>query len=311
MNLSVILCTFNRSVALRKALESIVGQTIHNSVEWEVLVVDNNSKDETREVIEDFCYRYPGRFRYLFEPEQGKSQALNSGIREARGDIIAFTDDDVIAESTWLQNLTSSLSNADWVGAGGRTLPQKAFSAPDWLACDDSHALGPLAMFDKGCEPRELDEPPYGNNMAYRKEVFEKYGDFRNELGPRPGNQIRGEDTEFGQRLLTAGERLVYEPSAVVYHDVPEKRVTKAYFLDWWFDKGRAGIEESGIPSDAKWLVAGIPILYFSRLVVWTCRWMCGTTSSRRFSCQRRVWWLAGTVVQCFRKSHAKRVLGS
>ena len=180
MNVSVILCTYNRSESLAKALASIAQSRVPESIQWEVLVVDNNSRDATRSVVEEFCRRDPSMFRYLFEPQQGKSCALNAGIQAARGEILAFTDDDVTVEPTWLQNLTSSLTNGVWAGAGGRTLPEKTFSAPRWMASEDRYALGPLAMFDLGCEPRELIEPLFGNNMAYRREAFEKYGRFSN-----------------------------------------------------------------------------------------------------------------------------------
>ncbi len=84
MKISVILCTHNRCQSLAKALNSLAALTLPESVEWEVLVVDNNSSDGTREVVQrDFCGRYPGRFRYLFEPQPGKSYALNAGIRQA------------------------------------------------------------------------------------------------------------------------------------------------------------------------------------------------------------------------------------
>jgi len=71
---------------LAKALDSVAASRLPDSVEWEVVVVDNNSRDQTREVVEEFRCRYPGRFRYLFEPRQGKSYALNAGIREAQRD---------------------------------------------------------------------------------------------------------------------------------------------------------------------------------------------------------------------------------
>ena len=103
MNITVILCTFNRATSLSKALESVACSELPESVEWEVLVVDNNSSDRTREVIEEYCRQFPGRFRYLFEPQQGLSSARNAGIREARGDVLAFLDDDVMVEAEWLQ----------------------------------------------------------------------------------------------------------------------------------------------------------------------------------------------------------------
>jgi glucosyl-dolichyl phosphate glucuronosyltransferase len=307
MKITVILCTYNRCQTLARALESAAALRLPESVEWEVLVVDNNSTDQTRQVIEGFCCRYPGHFRYLFEKRQGKSYALNAGIQEARGDVLAFTDDDVTFEPTWLQNITACLERGDSVGAGGRTYPQEAFSAPRWLGLGNPHALGPFAMFDLGGEPGELTEPPFGNNMAYRREAFEKYGGFRTELGPRPGSEIRGEDTEFGQRLLSAGERLRYEPSAIVYHAVPAHRIQKAYFLDWWFDKARAEIRERGIPTDTGLFVAGIPLYFFRRLAVWTLRWMCSVSPSRRFFNRRQTWFVAGTIRECLHQRRGLR----
>src|ERR1700681_3481669 len=111
MKITVILCTYNLWGSFAKALESVAEQTFSKSVEWEVLVVDNNSRDQTREVVEEFNRRHPGRFRYLLEKRSGKSYALNAGISEARGDILAFMDDDVTVEPTWLQNLTAALGN--------------------------------------------------------------------------------------------------------------------------------------------------------------------------------------------------------
>ena len=85
MKITLILCTYNRCQTLAKALGSVAASTLPDSLKWEVVVVDNNSTDQTREVIEDFCRRHPGRFRYVFEPQQGLSHARNAGIREAQG----------------------------------------------------------------------------------------------------------------------------------------------------------------------------------------------------------------------------------
>lgn len=140
MKITVIVCTYNRCRSLAKALESITASELPNSVAWEVLVVDNNSNDQTREVVQDFCARHPGRFRYLFEATQGLSHARNAGVQQARGDIIAFTDDDLTVEPTWLRNLTGALCNGEWAGAGGRILPANAFSPPRWLGGPESDA---------------------------------------------------------------------------------------------------------------------------------------------------------------------------
>jgi glucosyl-dolichyl phosphate glucuronosyltransferase len=302
MNVTVILCTYNRCENLAKALESAAALRLPEPDEWEVLVVDNNSSDETPEVAKSFCQRYPGRFRYLFEPQQGKSHALNAGTREAHGDILAFMDDDVTVDPMWLQNLTGSLLNGHWAGAGGRILPQQTFEPPRWLSLEEPRALAPFALFDLGSEAGELAVAPFGTNMAFRSEVFEKYGGFRTDLGPRPGCEIRSEDSEFSQRLLAAGERLRYEPSAVVYHGIPESRLQKKYFLDWWFDKARADVRAFGSPAQSRWRLAGVPLVLFRRLAIWTLRWMAAFKPSRRFYCKLQVWVLAGQITESYRR---------
>jgi glycosyltransferase involved in cell wall biosynthesis len=303
MRISVILCTYNRCQSLAKALTSLAASTLPLSVEVEVLVVDNNSYDQTSEVAQTYCRRFPGRFRYLFEPKQGKSHALNAGIRAADGDILAFTDDDVTVDPTWLQNLTISLHSDDWAGAAGRIRPARSFNPPRWLSLDELHALSPFALFDRGAEPGELDEAPFGANMAFRRGMFDKYGGFRIDLGPRPGSEIRSEDSEFGCRLLAGGERLRYEPTAVVYHEIPEYRLQKKYFLKWWFDKARADIRAFGKPDSTYRQLRGVPVVLFRRLAVWTLRWLIAVQPSRRFSCKLNVWKVVGQILECSRQS--------
>jgi glucosyl-dolichyl phosphate glucuronosyltransferase len=303
MTITVILCTYNRAESLSKALASVAGSVMPEEVKWEVLVVDNNSKDQTRAVVQDYCNRRPENFRYLFEPTPGKSNALNAGIRRASGEVLAFMDDDVIVDAEWLQKLTAPLRNGSWVGVGGRILPNWTSPQPIWLPRGDRYAFAPLAMFDLGPNPGQLQEAPFGTNMAFRKTVFEQFGDFRTDLGPRPGSEIRDEDTEFGQRLLNAGQRLYYEPSAIVHHEVSEDRLRKQYFLNWWFDKARAEIRQSGISTDTRWFVAGVPLYLFRRLAVWTLRWLATLDPSKRFSCKLKLWGVAGAIRECYHTS--------
>jgi glycosyltransferase involved in cell wall biosynthesis len=295
-----------------KALESVAAQTLLESVEWEVLVVDNNSHDHTREVVDEFFRRYPRRFRYVFEANQGLSFARNSGIREARGDVLAFMDDDVTVEPGWLDNLTAPLRGGEWAGSGGKTLPAGIFTPPYWLAPDGPYnMLGVLcAYFNLGDKARELDEPPYGTNMAFRKQMFEKYGGFRTDLSRCGANTMSNEDTEFGRRLMKAGERLRYEPSAVVRHPVPENRITKEYFLGWWFDYGRAFVREWG-PKPA---ILGIPRPYFNILKLATvvipqkmARWALSLSPQQRFYHKCRVWLTAGQIREYYRLARGTR----
>ena len=309
MKVTVILCTYNRCQSLARTLESIAVSALSEADTSEVLVVDNNSSDQTREVVEDFCRHHPGRLRYIFEPHPGKSFALNTGVREAHGDVVAFTDDDVTVEPTWLQNLTACLDDGEWAGAGGRTLLSHPFSPPRWLTLAGPDNLGYVLapLFDRGPRPCELREPPYGANMAFRKEMFEKYGLFRTDLGPSPNREIPrpNEDTEFGRRLMAAGERLRYEPSAVVYHPVPEDRVQKPYFLARFFDMGRAILRESEPGPD----ILGISRRCFTffrlistQLPVVILHWVLTPSRRHRFHQKCETWKTVGQIVESYRQ---------
>jgi len=303
MKITAILCTCNRCDTLDKALESLASSRLSQGTEWEVIVVDNNSRDRTRDLVEEYCRRYPGHFRYLFEPRPGKSYALNSGIREAGGDILVFTDDDVIVDQNWLQNIAAGLEDGRWVGAGGRTFAEPGFVPPAWLPQSGRYALPPLALFDFGSEPSELKKSPFGNNMAFHKSMFVKHGGFRTDLGPRFGSKgpQKSEDSEFGMRLLARGERFLYEPSAIVYHAVPKNRARKSYFLAWWFDKVRADIRVEGIPGPTRWFICGVPLYLFRRLAFWTFQWIFTFKPADRFECRIKAWAKVGQITECYR----------
>ena len=239
-------------------------------------------------------------------------------------------DDDIRVEPIWLQKLTPPLGRGEWSGCGGRILPEWNSAPPRWLPKGDyysapvpcekarscitkqwppqnkeRYALGPLALFDLGLEAGRLTEPPFGTNMAFQKAMFAKYGGFKADLGPRPGSEIRCEDTEVGRRLLAGGEQLWYEPSAIVYHPVTQSRLRKQYFLAWWFDKARADVRAFGLPINIKLVLAGIPLRSFRALAVWTVRWMLAVGSSRRFSNKLKVWSAAGQILECYCRAHS------
>jgi GT2 family glycosyltransferase len=273
---------------------------------WKVLVVDNNSTDDTRAVVLDFAKRYPHIFSYVFEPKPGKSNALNRGIRETNADVFAFMDDDVQVEPDWLNKLTRVFGDPAYSGSGGRIVPESTFNPPVWLETSGHYALAPLAMFDLGLEAGELKEPPFGTNMAFRSEMFSKHGGFRTDLGPQPGGDIKNEDVEFGARLLAAGEHFWYEPNAIVYHSVPLHRVKKEYFLAWWYGKGRSDTRQSE-SSIGQLILFGVPLVLLRRLIMWCMQWIFALDPARRFTCKGKVWWLAGRIRESFAQSPETR----
>lgn len=302
MKLSVILCTYNRSKRLKTALESIAASGLPAGAEWEVIVVDNNSTDDTREVIGNFCLSHP-RFRYVFEVEQGLSNARNRGIREARGEVVAFADDDVSVDPGWLYQLTRQLDDPKWAGAGGRIRPQRTLELPHWVRLEGAFSMGGAvaALFDRGDKPCELHEPPYGTNMAYRKTMFAKHGYFRTDLGRNSNSMIGKEDTEFGERLLSCGEHLWYAPSALVYHPILPERLNKKYFLAWWFGCGQSMVRQKGA-QPGNW---GIPryILSSGMVVANALRWFRTLDPIERFFWKCWTWMYAGKTLENYRQS--------
>jgi hypothetical protein len=143
--------------------------------------------------------------------------------------------------------------------------------------------------------------------------MFEKYGGFRTDLGRCDDGLMGGEDTEFGRRLVSGRERLRYEPSAVVYHPVPENRLRKEYFLAWYFNFGKSLVLESGRGAD----IWGIPRPYFyilkkgPTLARLTLRWMLGWKIQQRFFYKVLVWRTAGEIVEMYRLAQRPDTSGS
>jgi glucosyl-dolichyl phosphate glucuronosyltransferase len=306
MKVSVIVCTFNRSASLARTLESLASSRLSLPMEYEVLVVDNNSTDATHTVALEFCRRHPGCFRYVFEAKSGKSNALNRGISEASGEILAFTDDDVIVDPNWIANLTVPLMDKSWAGSSGRTLPESPFQIPRWILPNRPHALAPLAIFDPRLDAGPLTVAPYGVNMAFLRSVVNRHGGFRTDLGPGlgAGAPHKSEDSEFGQRLLAGGERLRYEPSAVVYHSVPPFRLRRAYFLAWWYDKGRADCRADGCSLNTRWIIAGVPLRLLAKLARWTLAWLITMRTALRFERKINVWLVCGHITEYYIQAH-------
>ena len=307
--ISVVLCTYNRAQSLGKTIESVVEQTMPPSLEWELLVVDNNSSDETRQVVEDFQRRYPKRIRYLFEAQQGISYARNTGVHAGQGEIFAFIDDDETADPDWLQNLTANLFSGGWIGAGGRVVPQWNGYRPRWVSSKNSFICGPLAMFDPDTQGDQLTEPPFGANMAFRREVFDLYAGFRTDLGRSGKGLLSGADTEFGRRVMAAGARLRYEPTAVTHHPVDKARVKKMYFLIWWFNKGRSDVREYGVQPHRRSFL-GIPLRLFWCSAVEAVRWVIASGPCRRFVCTLKMWTYAGQAFESHRQALVMRRKG-
>jgi glucosyl-dolichyl phosphate glucuronosyltransferase len=248
MKFSVIICTYNRARSLRETLGSLA--RLSTNAEWELIVVDNNSNDNTKAVIDEAAKNFPVPLKYLFEAEPGKFVALNKGITNSRGDIIATTDDDALIEPDWLDRAAEGLErfNCDFVG--GRVLPIWNGPRPRWLPDRPGLHWAVIALLDLGSKPVEFGcngvPWPLGVNEVTRREAFDRAGLFDNRLGRKAGTLRNQANREWHLRARALGIRGFYIPEMVVHHIVPADRLQKRYFRRWlyWHGISRAILYE-------------------------------------------------------------------
>ena len=240
MKFSVIIATYNRADSLRETLAALA--RLATKEEWELIVVDNNSTDDTRAVIEDAAKHFPVELRYLFEPEQGRCAALNQAIVASRGEIIATTDDDAFPETDWLDRAAEGLERFDCDFVGGQVLPLWRGSQPRWLANRPGLHWAVIALMDFGLEPVEFGRNgipwPLGVNEVTRREAFTRVGLFDNQLGRKAGTLRNQANREWHLRAREVGIRGFYIPEMVVHHVISPDRLTKRYFRRWLYWHG-------------------------------------------------------------------------
>lgn len=235
--LTVVLPTFNRAGSLRQAIAALQRQSLDCS-RYEVVVVDNNCTDGTAELLAAIT---DPRIRSVRESRQGLSYARNAGIAAARGDIVAFTDDDVEVAPDWAETIVGSLdAHPDVDGVGGRVLPAWMNGHPRWLT--RAH-WAPLALQDHGDSKRlfDLSNPIglVGANVAVRRQVFERIGLFAASVQRVKDGIGSTEDHEFLLRLYAAGGRMMYVPRLLVLARVQYDRCTRQYHRRWHEGHGR------------------------------------------------------------------------
>ncbi len=271
LDATVLICTYNRAARLAETLDSLAASHCVRPLRWNVIVVDNNSTDDTRTVVTSRIAAYPVELVYLFEPVQGKSNALNTGLAATASTLVVFTDDDVRVERGWLEaSCAPMLDDATIDYTGGPVFPIWERPRPAWLDDQRSDLWGTLAILDYGDDPFVFEEKhrvPLGANMAVRRTLIDRIGGFDPKLG-RTGNSLLGqEQAEFFCRSRAIGARGLYVPAMSLHHHVPASRLTPSYFRRWWFWKGiskfrleqRHPVTELGLDLTRVPKVAGVP----------------------------------------------------
>lgn len=270
--ISVVIATYNRCRSLKDTLDSLLNQEYDGSFDYEVIVADNNSNDETKEAVESYKPQFNGRLGYLFEPKQGKSYALNTGIKEAKGEIVAFTDDDCVADKNWLKNIKNIFKNKDVDILGGKVTPFFTTPIPEWLQNYEKSILRyPLMLYDLGNKYLENDENkilPLGSNISLKKTSFSRFGDF--------SHAGRAQDIEFCNKWHKLGAKIAYSPAVVVHHYTNPARMTKSYFRKYFFQTGKDHVRIFREKYLQGRCFSGVPLWLFKELLLKILRFIKG-----------------------------------
>ena len=263
--ISIIICTYNREKYIRPLLESIA-KNDYPTTDYEIVLVDNNCTDNTHGVCEQFAAAHKEvAFRYVIEPEQGLSAARNKGIKEAKGDIIIYVDDDALVDSDYIRIYAEHFAvHPDTMAAGGPIEPLYETQEPSWMSPYTKALL--TAWMNYGDQVREYPNGRYpgGGNAAYRKEVFERVGLFNTELGRKGNLLLASEEKDIFDKMKALDMKVFYLPTPVLHHCIPQAKLEEDYFNRLTSQIGRSERMRTCAISKGK---------YLSRLAAEVVKW--------------------------------------
>lgn len=236
LKLSLIVPSYNRAEYLKESLETFAAQSL-DKCSYEIILVNNNSSDDTRGVFEKFHQKYhEHNWVYYFEPKQGLHFARNRGILLAKGDIVVFGDDDIKASPSWLEAILMAFEKDEEIGiVGGPIYPLWNGEPPSWIydyGTKDVHAV--FAYHNYGDESKYLEkEYVYGCNFAIRKQLaIDINGSGPDTFPPHMIHYSGSGESAMQLRVMAKGYRIFYETAAAIVHNAPASRCNMDYFID-------------------------------------------------------------------------------
>lgn len=278
IRLDVIVPTYNRCEMLGRTLDSLRNAPVPSGLAVQVTVVDNNSKDKTRQAVDEWAAKFGGRLNYVFEGKQGRSSALNAGIRATTGDLVGMIDDDEEIDAGWYARVFNAFSAGDIDFVGGPYVPNWGAVPPSWLPRSYAGVIGWIDGGDKVIA-YGADYPGIlmGGNAVLTRSILDKVGLYLTSLSRTGKRLLAGEDEDMYQRLLAAKARGFYLPDLIIYHYIPPERLTKKYFRKWCFWRGVSRGMLGKISPSREVHLAGVP------------RWLYGAAGRSAIRMARRV----------------------
>ena len=261
--ISAVICSYNRARFIISAVESIFNQEYNKNL-YEVIVVDNNSTDNTVELLEQYKTAHPDyHFSYFVEYNQGVAFARTRCAKEAQGEIVAFLDDDSTAQPGWLSSIVAFFdAHPDVYSLGGKITPRFLTDIPGWYS---KYFFGLVGNFNLGPHEKQLtaNRYPCGANMSFRKKVFDEVGYFNADLGRKGTALLATEEKDIYLRILAAGHDVYYLPQVEVLHSVEANKFDKAYVRR----------HSMGIGGGERLMLKGKNFALFMKLLEYIAKW--------------------------------------
>ena len=238
MKLDVVVPTYNRSGLLRRTLTSLMEAPAPDGLEVSILVIDNNSSDDTAEVVRQMQADAQRSLVYLRETKQGLSHARNAGLSGGSGEIIGFVDDDEEVDRHWFSVIAREFSDEATEFIGGPYLANCSVPMPAWLPAGYNAVIGVHEVRERALFGPGFAGNLNGGNAVLRRAVFDRVGAYDVRLGRSGKGLLSEEDAELYRRILDAGLRGFYVPDLVIYHHIPASRLTRAYYRKWCYWRG-------------------------------------------------------------------------
>jgi glycosyltransferase involved in cell wall biosynthesis len=298
-SLDVIVPTYNRAHLIAGCLQSLIEARRPSNLTIQIFVVDNNSSDDTARIVRDIAKRHPQLVTYVFEKRQGRSAALNGGIRAGAGTLIGMIDDDERVDPEWFEVIVDCFRDPDLDFIGGPYVPIWCGARrPEWMPAHWQGVLGIDEDIPATCVPftRDMRLCLKGGNAVVRRSVFATVGLYSTDLGRSANGLASCEDHDMLLRLLDAGARGVWVPRLIINHLIIPERLTKRYFRRWAFDHAVSLARMHRRPlRDVKY-VGRIPRYMIGTTVRTITRCFPAKSKADAFSAELACWDLAGLV---------------
>lgn len=233
MTLDVVVPTYNRSALLRKTILSLLRAWRPKDLGITIIVVDNNSSDDTRDVVRELQQDASLPLRYVLEATQGSSAARNAGIAHGQGELVGFVDDDEEIEGGWFLTIAREFAQPSIEFIGGPCLLNREVQLPDWMPPGYHAAVGVIIAKSRSPYGPNHNGILNGGNAVLRRTVFDRIGVFSPRLGRSAKNLLSEEDADLFRRLQAAGLQGTYVPELIIFHHLHEHRLTRGYHRRW------------------------------------------------------------------------------